>query len=120
MTMTSDASSGTKLRALVLVVGVVLAISMTGGYLTTALLTDSETIPMRFELVGNTANSASGSGGSPPNAISSDGVAAQETRGNLGPQSDDPGHELYPENLHVAASVVVRPDITTPRFSEQL
>lgn len=116
MTMKTDSSPGTKLRALVLVVGVVLAISVTGGYLTTAFLTDSETIPMRFELVGNTGNTgntAGGSGGGPPNAISSDGLAAQEPTGSLGAPSEALGHELHREGLSLAAAVAVRTDMAT-------
>jgi hypothetical protein len=116
MTMTSDSSPGTKLRALVLVVGVVLAISMTGGYVTTAFLTDSETIPMRFELVGNTGNTASGSGGGPPNAISSDGVAVQVATGNLGAPSQNIGNELHRAGLSLAVSVAVRTDMAMSWF----
>ena len=52
--MTSE--SGLKLRTLWIVVVLVFAVTATGGYVTTAVLTDNETVGLSFHVVGNAGN----------------------------------------------------------------
>lgn len=111
--MTSNQSPRIKLRALVLVVGVMFAVSVTGGYLTAAFMSDSESVPMRFEVVGNTGNANAGGNA---NAINPVGMDTQGPSDGAEAPSEDHGQELNRMALLTSASVAVRADSGARRF----
>jgi hypothetical protein len=58
--MTTDRTPGVKLGVLWMVILLVFGVTVTGGYVTTAVLTDSETGNMSFDLAGNIGNTGAG------------------------------------------------------------
>jgi len=58
--MTTDRTPGVKLGVLWMVILLVFGVTVTGGYVTTAVLTDSETAELSFDLAGNIGNTGGG------------------------------------------------------------
>lgn len=90
--MTTDPDPGVKLRALAIVFVIVFAVTVTGGYATTAILTDGESVEMTFDLAGNVGNTAGNSAGN-----------TADVGASMADPGIDPGEESPPTNDRSAA-----------------